>query len=230
MAEGNLRHFAVLVRVFWACTSWLGRHHQGMNSSPSQRRKARRMVSLHCGDALGALGGPMRCTATYRTTKRGTWMRKRFYTKIPALSPDEMLQCFVEAVAHHRNHEGYRGTLAAMADFRPEPLTQLREATKWVGMLSQMLTTDADETSVRRCATDLLDDDFGRVWQVGLWSNMSWQNAHAAAEKLRSSDEWEMAAALCRNSPVDDLVELQELSKAVMASQRQGRSQHQRIR
>jgi hypothetical protein len=201
-----------------------------MEITRAHKRAARKMIALRRGDVIGAFGGPLGIKVEYRNARRADWMRKRFYAQVETASHEVLLWCCVEATAQMRCHNGYRNMIGTIADYRYDMVSEIREASKWVGMLSQLLNTDADSDDIRTCAGDLLDQDFGSVWKVGLWSNMTWQRAHAAADRLRDSAEWEMAAALCRNAPVSDLDELHALSKAVTESQRQGLGKFQGIR
>lgn len=201
-----------------------------MEITRRHKRHARRLIGLGSGDVIAALGGPLREGPGYRETRLGKRMRTMYFNRIGGVPCEVAMWCCVEALGQQRSYEGYRGVMAIVADMRLHDVGEIREATRWLRMLGQMITDEANGNDVRVVAESLLDGDFARVWQVALWSGNTWKQAHKEALTLRGSDEWEMAAALCRNAPVDDLEELQELSKALNESERSRRGRRQGVR
>ncbi len=106
-----------------------------------------------------------------------------------------------------------------VADMR-EDSDEIRRDVGMIGTLTQLLWDDFSTDDVLEVAASLLDGDFAKVWQVGLWSNLTWHGAWVETKRLQNGEMWEMIAALCRNTRCDDLGELEELAQAVLGAGR----------
>lgn len=176
---------------------------------------ARCAVSGARGDLVGSWTGRVLEDMSARANERAV---ERATRVIASAERDVVRWMFVESAARCRSAGTHRLLMALVADLR-EDSDDVRRDVAAIGMLTQMLVTDATVEDVLEVASSLLEEDFAKVWRVGLWSNLSWRDAWRETKRLESSESWKMIAALCRNTRVDDLRELEDLARAVIGAQ-----------
>jgi hypothetical protein len=178
-------------------------------------RLEQRLVSAVQGDLIGVVIGAVR-------VKRNAGLPRTRAVRVLAsrVKDDNTARAALVAAMKPANRRGLlRLVDAALWDARGDEHIGVRRSLSALVTLSQLAGQLADWRDVVKVANDIVDEDFAQVWRVGLRSGMKWQEAWSSAKRLSESEVWEMAAALCRTTHIQDVDELEVLCSVVSSIQ-----------